>query len=210
MFELTVSLISGVLSILLGIVLIMFQDSFYFSVIDIIVFFFLVLGIKNFVTYFTKKGKDKDKSFILEEILNTNQTETIINIIKNYKDQHHDFINTTIYSINNETNTKFTSNAYYLENLLFKKILENKTFISTLNNLRLSGDIDDIEYWFDNITNKKNSYNNIINHLIKISQLQKKLDNKKFFKSLTINKIKNNISEILNIINLFNQNCNYK
>ena len=64
MFELTVSLISGVLSILLGIVLIMFQDSFYFSVIDIIVFFFLVLGIKNFVTYFTKKGKDKDKSFI--------------------------------------------------------------------------------------------------------------------------------------------------
>lgn len=64
MFELTVSLISGILSILFGIILIMFQNSFYFSVVDIIVFFFLVLGIKNFVTYFTKKGKDKDKSFI--------------------------------------------------------------------------------------------------------------------------------------------------
>ena len=64
MFDLTVSFFSGVLSIILGIVMILFQESFYFSVIDIIVFFFLLLGIKNFVTYFAKKGKEKDKSFI--------------------------------------------------------------------------------------------------------------------------------------------------
>lgn len=62
MFEVTVTLISGLLSIVLGIILILFQDSFYFSVIDIIVFFFLILGIKDFIIYFLKK--EKKKSFL--------------------------------------------------------------------------------------------------------------------------------------------------
>jgi len=64
MFELTISFISGVISIIFGITLMIFNDVFYFSVIDIIVFFFLLLGIKNFVSYFFKKGREKDKSFI--------------------------------------------------------------------------------------------------------------------------------------------------
>lgn len=152
----------------------------------------------------------RDDNYILEEILNTNQTENIINIIKNYKDIENITINNTIYSINNETNQIYTSKSYYLENLLFKKILENKTFISTLNNLRLSGDIEDIENWFNNITGKKNSYNNIILYLKNIMELEKKLQNQKYFKSLTINKIKDYIVKILEIINIFNNNCIYK
>ena len=152
----------------------------------------------------------KDNSYILEEILNTNQTESIINIIKNYNDPINTTINTTIYSINNETNKTYTSNSYLLENLLFKRILENKTFISTLNNLRISGDIDDIEYWFDNITNKQNSYKLINEYLQTIMNLEQKLINQKYFKSLTINKIKTYIEKILEIINTFNNNCIYK
>lgn len=158
----------------------------------------------------TLKKINRDDNYILEEILNTNQTEQVINIIKNYKDQENTSINNTIYAINNETNQIYTSKSYYLENLLFKKILENKTFISTLNNLRLSGNIENIESWFDNITGRKNSYNNIILYLKNIMELEKKLQNQKYFKKFTINKIKDFIVKILEIINIFNNNCIYK
>lgn len=65
MFDLTISFISGILSIVLGIILVVFKKTFYFSVIDIIVFFFLILGIKNFVSYFFKGECEKDKNFLL-------------------------------------------------------------------------------------------------------------------------------------------------
>ena len=152
----------------------------------------------------------KDSSYILEEILNTNQTEQIINIIKNYHDTTNPEIANTIYAINNETNSTYTSKSYYLENLLFQKILENKTFLSTLNNLRLTGDIDDIEQWFNNITNITNSYQKLNHYLENIMNLEKKLSTTIFFKSRLISKIKTNIHNILIIINIFNQNCNYK
>lgn len=116
----------------------------------------------------------KDSTYILEEILNTNQTEQIINIIKSYHDTTNPEISNTIYAINNETNKNYASKSYYLENLLFKKILENKTFLSTLNNLRLTGDVEDIEYWFNNITNIPNSYKNLNNYLENIMNLEKK------------------------------------
>lgn len=116
----------------------------------------------------------KDASYILEEILNTNQTEQIINIIKTYQDTSNFEISNTIYAINNETTSNYTSKSYYLENILFKKILENKTFISTLNNLRITGNIEDIEYWFNNITAIPNSYNLLNNYLENIMESEKK------------------------------------
>ena len=152
----------------------------------------------------------KDSSYILEEILNTNQTEQIINIIKSYHDPINTEINNTIYSINNETSTNYTSKSYSLENVLLKKILENKTFISTLNNLRITGDIESIEYWFNNITNINNSYQNLNTYLESIMNLEKKLSTTKIFKFTIINKIKNNITKVIDIINTFNHNCNYK
>lgn len=115
----------------------------------------------------------KDASYILEEILNTNQTEQIINIIKTYQDTSNFEISNTIYAINNETTSNYTSKSYYLENILFKKILENKTFISTLNNLRITGNIEDIEYWFNNITAIPNSYNLLNNYLENIMESEK-------------------------------------
>lgn len=152
----------------------------------------------------------KDSSYILEEILNTNQTEQVINIIKSYHDTTNLEINNTIYAINNETNTNYRSKAYYLENILFKRILENKTFLSTLNNLRLTGDISDIEYWFNNITNIRNSYQLLNNYLEIIMNLEQKLLTTNFFKSRVIYKIEKNINHVLVIINAFDQNCKYK
>ena len=152
----------------------------------------------------------KEDSYLLEEILNTHQTEQIMNIIKTYHDPNHDELNNTIYSLNQETPKNYTSKSYYLENLLMKRILENKTFIFTLNNLRLAGNVDDIEYWFNHITNQKNSYQSLNQHLQTIQQLEHQLTTQKFLQSITIYQIKKNITQVLTIIDTFNQNCNYK
>ena len=152
----------------------------------------------------------KESSYILEEILNTNQTEEIINLIKSYHDPSNEEINNTIYSINSETTATYKSKSYYLENTLFKSILTNKTFISTLNNLRLSGNIQDIENWFNNITNIPNSYQNLNIYLDQLIKLEKELITKKYFKTKIINKMKQNMTKTLEIITTFNQNCTYK
>lgn len=152
----------------------------------------------------------KESSYILEEILNTNQTEEIINLIKSYHDPFNQEINNTIYSINSETSSNYSSKSYYLENTLFKSILNNKTFISTLNNLRLSGNIQDIENWFNNITNIPNSYQKLNTYLNQLITFEKELTTKKYFKAKIINKMKKNMTNTLEIITSFNKNCNYK
>ena len=153
---------------------------------------------------------EKESSYILEEILNTNQTEEIINLIKNYHDPSHPELNNTIYVINNETSTSYNSKSYAIETLVFKPILENKTFLSTLNNLRLSGDVEDIESWFDYMTNIPNSYQKLNHNLNKIMDLEKELPETKFWRNRKINKIKDLLTSTLDIIKEFNQNCNYK
>lgn len=151
----------------------------------------------------------KDPSYLLEEIINTNQTESIINIIKKI-DSPNSTISNTIYAINSETPTHYNSNSYYLESYVCRKMLENKTFINTLENLRLSGEIYDISTWFDNITGKDNSYNNLIDLLNKVYDLEIEYTNKKYFKRLTLNKIKATSDEILKIVEMFNNNVNFK
>lgn len=148
----------------------------------------------------------KDSSYVLEEILNTYQTTQIINLIKNY----HDPESATIYSINQETNSTYQSKSYQLETTIFKVILENKTFVSTLNNLRLSGNIQEIEEWFDHITNQKNSYQTLNQNLENLMILEKKLSTTKYLKGRIIKKIKSTKNKILNIIHTFHQNCTYK
>ncbi len=174
-----------------------------------------VLSLRTGLTYARYSLPDlspikKDDSYILEEILNTNQTEEIINIIKCYSDPNHVNLNTTIYSLNHETGSQYTSQAYYLENTLMKSILDNKTFLATLNNLRLSGDVEDIEGWFDHITGDKKSYYQLNQYLLELMKLEEKFSDQKFFRNGIITKMKQLVQKILNIITTFNQNCNYK
>lgn len=150
---------------------------------------------------------EKDNSYILEEILNTNQTEDIICLIKGYHDLDRVELNNTIYAINQETNELYRSHSYYLENLVFRSILENKTFLSTLNNLRITGDVLDIEGWFDQITNQKGSYQKLNEKLFQIMELEKKLPEVKFFKKRILRKIRSYVESILEILEIFNQNC---
>lgn len=151
----------------------------------------------------------KDSSYLLEEIINTKQTEDIINIIKDF-DQNNPTISNTIYAINSETNTNYNSNSYYLEGYICKKILKNRTFIKTLENLRLTGDIYEIASWFDNITGIKGSYKELIKLLNDTYNLEIEYAKRKFFKSLTLGKIKETSKSIMHIIEKFDNNVNYR
>ena len=64
----------------------------------------------------------------------------------------------TIYAVNGETTSSYLSEAYYLQSYVCKEILNNRTFISTLENLRLKWEIYDVEKWFDDITGERDSY----------------------------------------------------
>lgn len=147
-------------------------------------------------------------SFILEEIINTKQTEDIINIIKEFK-PNNSSIDNTIYAINSETNHKYNSNSYYLQSYICKEILHNRTFINTLETLRINGEVYDINHWFDNITGEEGSYKELIKSLNEIYNLEIEYVNRKIFKSITLGKIRDTSKKITRLINQFNNNVNF-
>ena len=151
----------------------------------------------------------KDPSYLLEEIINTKQTEEVINIIKSFDFENRDISN-NIYAINNETDHKYNSNSYYLESYACKQILENRTFINTLANLRLVGEVFNITKWFDDITGQEGSYKELISLLNKIYDLEKEYVDRKLFKSLTLGKIRETSRKIMRIVETFNNNVNYR
>lgn len=161
-------------------------------------------------TYPSLEGLSKKNTYLLEEILNTIQTEEVINIIKNHQDTTNEEIATSIRAINQETGSYYRSKSYYLETVLFQHVLKNRTFTSTLNNLRLSGDIDDIESWFDHITGIPNSYANLNQYLVDIMNLELEYRKKKYFKGMILSKIKNLLNQCFSIIDTFNNNCHFK
>ncbi len=151
----------------------------------------------------------KDSSYILEEIINTKQTSDIINIIKTF-DSNNSLIGNTIYAINNETKSIYNSDSYYLQSYVCKEILDNRTFISTLENLRLSGEVYELGKWFDDITGNKDSYKELNESLEEIYNLELKYVNQKLFKNRTANKIREKSRVILRIVERFNQNVNFR
>lgn len=158
--------------------------------------------------FFIKKSDD----IILEEIINSRQTEMIIDLIKSLS--NYEISNTTIkntlYSIYHSIDSNYKSNGYQLETTVCKNLLDNKTFISTFETLRLKGEITEIEYFFNNITGKDTSYQELKKHLNILIKLQKEYHDTKFFKKNKLNKIKDTSKKIIEIINKFNQNSIYK
>ena len=151
----------------------------------------------------------KDQSYILEEIINTKQTNDIINIIKSFKPNNQE-IDNTIYAINSETSHKYNSNSYYLQGYICKQILENKTFINTLENLRIAGEVYDINNWFDNIIGREGAYKELIFLLNEIFELELEYTKRKMFKSLLIGKIKDESLKVMRIVETFNNNVNFR
>lgn len=154
----------------------------------------------------------KEDNSILEEIINTKQTEMIIDIINSFGNYeiHNSTVVTTLYSIKNSISNSYQSNAYLLQSLVCKSLIENKTFFSTLENLRFKGNIDDIESWFDSITNQEGSYKKLIELLKLTLDNQMKFTKTNKFKYFTIRKLKKINQEAMAIVNLFDQNCNYR
>jgi len=147
----------------------------------------------------------KHNSYILEEIINTKQTSDIINIIKEF-----DNTDNTIYAINSLTSDSYNSNSYYLQSYVCKEILNNRTFISTLENLRINGEVYDIDKWFDDICGREGTYKELISSLEKIYNLEIEYVNKKFFKNFVLNKIRDTSRDIMRIVDKFNNNVNFK
>lgn len=169
----------------------------------------------SYVTYDKddiKHVKKRSEDIILEEIINTKQTEDIIKIIKSfskYKIENEEF-NTALYQIDRLIKDDYVSDAYYLQSYICKELMKNKTFIPTVENLRLAGNTDDIEKWFDDITGIKKSYQELVTLLNKVMIDETKLSKTKFFRNYHINKIKEKMRKIMEIVRVYEDNCVYK
>ena len=159
------------------------------------------------------KVKTRSKDIILEEIINTKQTENIIDIINSfneYKIDDTEFSN-TLYALKHDIDTSgYKSNAYYFQAYICKELMKNKTFIPTVENLRFKGNIEDIGKWFDGITGISGSYKKLINLLDDILKKELELSKTKFFKKIKVNNIMSKSKEVLDIIKIFDNNCIYK
>lgn len=157
---------------------------------------------------FIKQGPE----VIIEEVINTRQTELIIDIIHSFSNS--DIKNTTVlntlYSINHSINNNYRSNSYFLESYVCKRLLNNKTFISTLENLRFVGQVSDVSIFFDSITGDSGSFLMLANYLSQSLKLQKDYIKTKWFKKRILRKLKNNNELCLKIIDKFDNNTIYK
>ena len=169
----------------------------------------------SYISYNTNdlnKVINRSEDIILEEIINTKQTEDVLKIIKSFSKYEIDNIEfkNTLYSVDKLIKDDFVSDAYYIQSYICKELMRNKTFIPTMENFRINGNVDDIENWFDNITNTKKSYHKLITLLNDILKYEDKLSKSKMFKSIYISKIKQKMRDIQEIVNEYEQNCIFK
>lgn len=154
----------------------------------------------------------QDPEIIIEEVINTRQTEMVIDIIHSFSNYqiNNSTIASTLYSINYSIGTNYESNSYLLESYVCKQLLKNKTFISTLENLRFIGQVDDIKTFFDSVTGFDNSFIELAMCLNKSIKLQNELVNRKWFRKSKIRQIQEINKRAMDIVNLFNNNTIYK
>lgn len=165
--------------------------------------------------YFDKKTLTfikKSSDITVEEVINTKQTESIIDIIKDFNNHNieNSTIISTLYSISHIVGDGYKSRSYYLESVVCQKLMDNKTFISTFEKLRFDGYVEDLYHFFDNIMGKDGSFLELADILNKTLELTKQLSNTKFFKNSKINKIKDLTRRGMEIVEIFNNNTIYK
>ena len=153
----------------------------------------------------------KDDAYILEEIINTKQTEELIDIINSFYKYniHNSIISSSLYSINKFINNNYSSEAYLLQSTLCKELMNNHTLISVLSNLRFQGNIAEIPYFFDNITGEDGSYNKLIKILNESVKLEEDFSKTKFFKNRKIMKLRKLYLNAKDIVDTFNRNYHF-
>lgn len=158
------------------------------------------------------KDNNKEDSYILEEIINTKQTEEIIDIINSFNKYNinDEQISTTLYNIDKYISGKYASEAYMFQSALCKELMNNNTLISVLSNMRFQGIIDEIPYFFDNVTGIEDSYNKLIKILNDSVRLEEEYFKTKFFKKRKIRNVFKLYAEAKEIIDTFNRNYHFK
>ena len=154
----------------------------------------------------------KDDAYILEEIINTKQTEEIIDIINSFNKYtiNSEEISTSLYNIDKYINKNYSSEAYLLQSTLCRELMDNKTLISVLSNMRFLGNIEEIEYFFDNVTGIDNGYNKLISILTKSVKLEEEFSKVRFFKHKKIREIRKLYFQAKDIVDTFNSNYHFK
>ena len=155
----------------------------------------------------------KSDEIALEEILNTSQTEEIINIINSfgkYNIENTELAN-MLYNLKIEIGDNgYVSDAYSFQKNICKRLINNKTFAPTINNLRFKGLIEEIPTIFNNVIGKDNSYKELNKILTDMHLLILKYSNRKIFKERLLNKIMEKKKDVENLINTYENNCIFK
>lgn len=161
----------------------------------------------------TLKFLRKSSDVYLEEIINTQQSEEIINIINSFNllDVENVELSNMLYVLKNEIkNDKYKSNSYSFQSYICKELMQNKTFLPTISKLRFKGFVDNISDLFDDIIGKKGSYNHMCRLLEEIFNLELKYINSKFFKKGYLAIIRKKALEVISIISDYDNKCIYK
>lgn len=158
------------------------------------------------------KDSGKDDTYILEETINTRQTEDIIDIINSFnKYKINDIsISNTLYNVEKFINGNYNSGAYLFQSTLCKELMNNNTLISVLSNMRFQGVIDEIPFFFDNVTGIEDSYNKLIKILNESVKLEEEYAKIKFFKKRKLKNVLKLYMQAKDIIDTFNTNYHFK
>ncbi len=155
----------------------------------------------------------RSKELALEEVINTSQTEEIINIINSfdYNDVDNSEFSNFLYALKHEIKKdKYQSLAYHFESQITEVLINNKTFTPTVNSLRYKGFIEDIPNMFDNVIGRKGSYKTLNNLLEEVSSLIIKYSKAKFFKRFILNKLFDRTQKIKLLIEEYDNNSIFR
>ncbi len=175
---------------------------------------FMRTGISYLI--FDKSNPNKvinsDQNRIFEELINTKQTESIIDIIKSFANLEiaDEEIMTSLNYIESQIQGAYVSSAYMLQSTVCRPLIENRSFMPTIERLRYDGYIEDIPKWFDEVTGEKGSFDKLSKILDKSMKLETEFYKARFFKNMKISKIKSLINQMNEIITLYDQNSIYK
>ena len=161
----------------------------------------------------TLKYIDKSLEVALEEVLNTTQTEEIIDIINSFGKfsiENIEFSN-MLYALKSEISSSgYSSDAYQYQKYICDELIKNRTFTPTINNLRFKGFIEDIPNLFDNVIGREGSYQKLNKLLTDIHILVLKYSKTKFFKNRIINQLRSKSNEVLALIKEYDSKCIFK
>ncbi len=163
---------------------------------------------KNNMSYIEKSSET-----VLEELLNTYQTEEIVNIIRSFDKYNIDNqeLSNALYYINREIGEgNYSSDAYSYQKKICESLLNNKTFAPTINNLRFKGLIEDIPELFDNVMGKKNTYKKLNEILSDMYLMINKYSESTLFKNRYLKKIRTLSNDVSDIINEYESKCIFK